>query len=39
MDGIESLLLAIACEGIDISTEQFRIAVETAVSAAAHQHP
>jgi len=36
MDGIESLLLPLACEGVDISTEQFKIAIQTVIDGAAN---
>jgi hypothetical protein len=36
MDGIESLLLALACEGIDVSTDKFKNAIEDAVEACAN---
>ncbi len=30
-DGIESLILALACEGVDVHTEEFSIALHSAV--------
>ncbi len=30
-DGIEALILALACEGIDVHTQEFANAIETAV--------
>ena len=34
VDGIESLLLAMACEGVDLSSQAVQRAVETALTAA-----
>ncbi len=34
IDGIESLILAAACQGIDVATPAFLAAIETAVQAA-----
>lgn len=31
MDGIESLILALACEGVDVESTAFLTAIETAV--------
>jgi hypothetical protein len=36
IDGIESLILAAACQGIDVTTPAFVAAIETAVEAAAN---
>jgi hypothetical protein len=36
INGIESFLLALACEGVDISTPAFGVALQTAVDAAAN---
>lgn len=36
IDGIEALVLACACEGIDIQTTAFQSAVHTAIEAAAN---
>ena len=36
IDGIESLLLAMVCEGIDLNTKQMRTAVMTAYDACAN---
>lgn len=36
IDGIESLLLALAIAGVDIETAQFREAIETAIEACAN---
>ena len=33
MDGIESILLALACEGVDIETTEFREALKTTTDA------
>jgi len=38
MDGIESLLIALAAEGEDVSTERFAVAIQTAIEAAANEH-
>jgi hypothetical protein len=38
MDGIESLILAHACAGIDITTPAYLQGIETAVSACANQY-
>ncbi len=37
VDAIESLILALACEGVDISQPEFITAIETAVQAGADQ--
>jgi hypothetical protein len=34
IDAVESLLLSLACEGVNITTPQFKLAVETTVEAA-----
>ena len=36
MDGIESLLLALACEGVDVSSQAFRNALQTATESCAN---
>jgi len=36
MDGIEALLLALACEGVDVGTAQFEVAIQTAIQATAN---
>lgn len=36
MDGIESFVLALACEGVDIETPEFRDALKTACDACAN---
>ncbi len=36
IDGIEALVLAAACEGIDVASAAFVCAIETAVEAASH---
>jgi len=38
MDGIESLLLALAAEGVNIARKEFEVAIQTAQDAAANQH-
>jgi hypothetical protein len=37
-DGLESLLLALACAGVDIHTPAFAEAIQTAVDAAANNY-
>lgn len=39
IDGIESLVLALACAGTDVSTPEFVEAIETAVNACAQEYP
>lgn len=39
IDGIESLVLALACAGIDVSEPQIVEAVETAIAACAQEYP
>jgi len=36
MNGIESLLLALACEGVDVSSQAFRNALQTATESCAN---
>jgi hypothetical protein len=36
IDGLESLLLALACQGVDVTTPDFREAVQTALGAIAN---
>ena len=37
MDGVESLLLALACDGVNIGTKQFKNAIQTSVEAIGNQ--
>ena len=36
MNGIESLLLTLHCEGVDINTDKFKTAIKTAIEACAN---
>ena len=38
MDGIESLLLALATQGVNIALKEFKTAIQTAQDAAANEH-
>jgi hypothetical protein len=38
VDGVESLILAAACQGIDVETEAFRNAVQTALDAVGNSY-
>lgn len=38
VDGVETLLLALASEGVDLSTEKYRVAVETAIETIGNVH-
>lgn len=37
IDALESLLLSLACEGVDISTPAFEVAVQTSLDAIGNQ--
>lgn len=39
IDGIESLILALACQGVDLNDENIKISIETAVTAISDNYP